>query len=92
MTQLQLAGAIGITDTAISQIERGYSKSFSGANLLRAAAVLDVNPLWLVEGKGEIDSAITATKAEVLDLLGSLSDTELGTIKAVIAALRGQHQ
>jgi transcriptional regulator with XRE-family HTH domain len=92
MTQLQLAGAIGITDTAISQIERSYSKSFSGANLLRAAAVLDVNPLWLVEGKGEIDSAITATKAEVLDLLGSLSDTELGTIKAVIAALRGQHQ
>lgn len=90
MTQLQLAGAIGITDTAISQIERGYSKSFSGANLLRAAAVLDVNPLWLVEGKGDIDSAMTATKAEVLDLLGSLSDAELGTIKAVIAALRGQ--
>lgn len=90
MTQLQLADAIGITDTAISQIERGYSKSFSGANLLRAAAVLDVNPLWLVEGKGEIDSALTATKSEVLDLLGSLSDNELGTIKAVITSLRGQ--
>lgn len=33
---------------------------------------------------------LTATKSEVLDLLGSLSDNELGTIKAVIAALRGQ--
>ena len=49
-----------------------------------------MNPLWLVEGKGEIDSALTATKSEVLDLLGSLSDNELGTIKAVIADLRGQ--
>jgi transcriptional regulator with XRE-family HTH domain len=55
MTQVELAKAVGVDQSAISQIERGNSKGASAENLLKIAAILKTNPHWLLTGKGGME-------------------------------------
>ena len=50
--QVDLANACGIREASVSDWFTGKTKSLSGANLIRAARVLNVNPDWLGTGRG----------------------------------------
>ncbi|MCX2780903.1 LexA family protein [Microbulbifer thermotolerans] len=54
LTQQQLAQHMGVTKSAISQVELGISKGLSHASLVRACRALDLNPEWLSLGKGNM--------------------------------------
>lgn len=60
LNQAELAERAGITQTSISDLERGKSKAT--AHVAKIASVCGVDALWLSEGKGQmIRSASTAT-------------------------------
>ncbi|HEJ2752684.1 TPA: transcriptional regulator AlpR [Pseudomonas aeruginosa] len=52
LSQVQLAQAVGMTQTSISDLERGKSRATSF--VARIAGACGVNPLWLAEGRGEM--------------------------------------
>ena len=51
-TKRALAKFVGISPASVGQWFDGRTKNLEGANLLRAAEFLRVNPLWLAEGRG----------------------------------------
>lgn len=52
LTQQALAVAIGVTRSAIAQVEGGLSNSLNAENITKAAQFLGKNPLWLATGEG----------------------------------------
>jgi len=72
MSQVTLGKMMGISQSAVGQCERGETKELTPSNLLRAAAALDINPIWLIDGKGSMldrrpSTADLAAKIEQLD-------------------------
>lgn len=57
LSQESLAKKAGVTQAAISQLEKGESRSFKGTTLISVAQSLQVNPTWLAEGKGHMDGS-----------------------------------
>jgi transcriptional regulator with XRE-family HTH domain len=55
MLQEELAEKAGVSQSMISDLERGLSKSPVGTNLVSIAQSLKVNPDWLATGKGNMD-------------------------------------
>lgn len=53
---VDLARAVGVKPPSVSDWLSGKSKTMEGENLLRAAKFLNVNPVWLATGNGEIKS------------------------------------
>lgn len=51
---VELARAVGVKPPSVSDWLSGKSKTMEGENLLRAAKHLNVNPVWLATGNGEI--------------------------------------
>lgn len=58
MNQDALAKKAKISQSAISELETGLSKSPWGTNLVALAQSLDVNTEWLASGKGPMDGAV----------------------------------
>ncbi|PHV12043.1 helix-turn-helix domain-containing protein [Chitinimonas sp. BJB300] len=52
MGQSQLARMVGLTPQAVNGLTTGKNKSIDGENLLKVAAALGVNPLWLIANRG----------------------------------------
>lgn len=59
LTQAGLARACGIKGASVSAWMSGKTKKIEGANLLRAAKYLDVNPEWLATGSGPMRGPAT---------------------------------
>lgn len=51
---VELARAVGVKPPSVSDWLSGKSKTMEGENLLRASKHLNVNPVWLATGNGEI--------------------------------------
>lgn len=49
----ELAKAVGVSPSSVTQWENGDTKALEGANLLSAARKLNVNPEWLATGRGK---------------------------------------
>lgn len=58
LNQAELAQRAGITQTSISDLERGKSKAT--AHVAKIASVCGVDALWLSDGKGEMVRRVTA--------------------------------
>lgn len=56
VTQADIARACGISTASVNNWFTGATKSLKGENLLRAAAVLKVSPVWLSTGKGPMNT------------------------------------
>jgi len=54
LNQQQMASKLGITQSAISAVEKGISGSLSGENLTKLLIEYNVNANWLLAGKGEM--------------------------------------
>lgn len=62
LNQAELAQRAGITQTSISDLERGKSKAT--AHVAKIASVCGVDALWLSDGKGEMVRRVTAQADE----------------------------
>lgn len=63
LTQQALADAIGVTRSAIAQVEGGISNSLNAENITKAATRLGKNPLWLATGEGPEDASSAVSDA-----------------------------
>jgi transcriptional regulator with XRE-family HTH domain len=72
----QVARAIGITPSALSQWERGSVRNMRPDNLLSAARYFDVSLPWLITGAGprKAEEAVTDEEIRALGLFRRLSE------------------
>lgn len=66
---VDVARALKITPSALSQLERGTTKNPRPENLLAAARFFDVSIAWLITGTGPRQHAEAATESEAQALL-----------------------
>lgn len=64
LTQEDVAKALGTKQGSYTQLERGVSKNPSAKNLIALAHLYEVNPEWLLTGKGERHPVNTLTPEE----------------------------
>lgn len=89
LTQGQVAKAIGITQGSFTQLETGKSKSPASSTLTRLARFFEVEPEWLMTGKGVQNSVslLTDAESELILLFRALStesrDYVLGRARSV---------
>ena len=74
LNQTELAERAGLTQTSISDLERGKSKATAFA--AQIASVCGVSPMWLAEGAGEMLKGVDTQKLE-----GIQPSVKLGTIE-----------
>jgi transcriptional regulator with XRE-family HTH domain len=55
-SQTQLAKAIGLRQSSISEIESGETRMIEGSTLVDACAILNVRPEWIIYGRGAMTS------------------------------------
>jgi transcriptional regulator with XRE-family HTH domain len=72
----QVARAIGVTPSALSQWERGSVRNIRPDNLLGAARYFDVSLPWLITGTGprRAEEAVTDEEIRALALFRRLSE------------------
>jgi transcriptional regulator with XRE-family HTH domain len=72
----QVARAIGVTPSALSQWERGSVRNIRPDNLLSAARYFDVSLPWLITGAGprKAEEAVTDEEIRALALFRRLSE------------------
>lgn len=78
ISQKSLAQAVGMTQSAISQLETGETKTLEGENLLNIAAFLDVAPAWLMHGKATQSPISPASKTTINDTVPLISWVQAG--------------
>jgi transcriptional regulator with XRE-family HTH domain len=90
----QLASAVGVSDTAIRQMESGQTKMASWRVGMRLSRELDVNPWYLCFGDdgavletGVRSEAAAATALESLILERAARDQRVSTLEDRVAAL-----
>lgn len=89
LSQEALAKAIGIKQGSLTQLERGVSKAPSSKTLTKLARVFEVDPEWLMTGKGsqQAVTALSEKESELVLLFRGLStegqDYILGTTRSV---------
>lgn len=73
LTLKQLGDIIGISESAVSNIERGRNKP-SGSTLILLCEKLGINRAWLETGEGEM-FAPTTEQAETARMIEAISDS-----------------
>lgn len=63
LSQVQLAKVTGLKQPSISELESGETKEISGPTLIAISDALNVNPSWLVTGKGQMEASPEASAA-----------------------------
>lgn len=71
ISQAELARKVGVTRGAISNLINKVSQGLSAENALKIAEALEVDPYWLVFGRGEGP----VTKRDINFGLGNLTST-----------------
>lgn len=91
LTQIQLAKAIGIKQGSLTQLERGKSKAPASKTLTKLARLFEVDPEWLMTGKGMQHpiNALGDDEAELVLLFRSLSPESR---EYVLGRARNVHQ
>jgi transcriptional regulator with XRE-family HTH domain len=88
MSQRKLADAAGMSQPSLSDIEAGHTKHPNAAHLLKIAAALEVDPLWLLTGEGSPEKPPTATDAEMMDVFSQLDENAKRAILAAAKAIK----
>lgn len=76
LTQEQLAKGLGIQQGSVTDLERGVSKSPASHTLTKLARFFEVDPEWLMTGKGSQHpvGALSEKEAELLLVYRALSN------------------
>jgi len=78
LSQSALAKIVGIKQASVSELE---SEGKGSSKVYLLAKALKVNPLWLSEGKGEMDSdfaydSLSEKEIKILKIMQSLPDSQ----------------
>jgi transcriptional regulator with XRE-family HTH domain len=75
LTQEQLAKVLGIKQGSVTQLETGKSKSPKSSTLTKAARYFEVDPEWLMTGKGPQQpvASLDPVEAELIAFYRDLS-------------------
>lgn len=95
LSQEQLAKRIGIKQGSLTQIETGVTKAPAAETLIALARVFEVDPAWLMTGKGTQQPVATLTdpESELLLLFRALTSEGRAYILARVASLhREEHR
>lgn len=78
MTQVTLAKKVGVSQSAISDIERGDTTAMLGPTLSELAKALSTNTDWLLNGKGSPGPLANTdvSEGELLNLFRALSEED----------------
>ena len=91
LTLKQLGDIIGISESAVSNIERGRNKP-SGSTLILLCEKLGINRAWLETGEGEM-FAPTTEQAETARMIESISDSPaMRSLLTTWAQLSGENK
>lgn len=69
-----LAKKLGVSESAIGLVINGQTKALTAANAVKAAALLNVNALWLAAGEGEMEALPPTTWRDVARSLATAMD------------------
>lgn len=94
ISQAELARKIGVTRGAISNLINKVSQGLSAENALKIAEALEVDPYWLVFGRGEgpvtkrdinfgLDN-LTSTREEAKKLISTMPNDNLELVVKVL--------
>ena len=87
MTQTELGKKVGVSQSALAQVESGMTQTIKGNTLLRLAAALEANPRWIMSGKGEpLQMDAPGDAVEMLELYELLDDDHKSAIMAAARA------
>lgn len=83
MTQSEIGSVIGITKSTVSLIESG-KQNLTERNIQTLTKELDVNPLWLKTGEGDMFLSIKADLVDQLAKEYKLDDTSKELIRSFL--------
>ena len=87
LTQTELGKKVGVSQSALAQVESGMTQTIKGNTLLRLAAALEANPRWIMSGKGEpLQLDVPGDASEMLELYEMLDDDHKSAIMAAAKA------
>lgn len=95
VSQAELGRRIGVTRSAISQLESGTTKSMNGEHLAMLSRVSGYSPTWIATGRGPKRMAVGSGAAVSRDQLEGMSLADLvATIDNALAIIkaRGESQ
>ncbi len=84
---VELARVVGVKPPSVSDWLSGKSKTMEGENLLKTAKYLNINPVWLATGKGEISSDITTNQSELVNNSDSITALRNPALEKIIIQL-----
>lgn len=89
LTQQQLAKILGIKQGSLTQLETGKSKGPAASTLTRAARFFEVDPEWLMTGKGSEEpvASLEPDESELILIYRSLSPAGRAYLAARAKAL-----
>lgn len=89
--QTELAEKIGLTQSAISNIECDSSRQPSAPTLLKLAPTLEVSADWLMDGKGDVRGMpplASEVEGELIEAFRALTPEAKGILLSVARAMR----
>lgn len=90
LTQVQLAKAVGVAQSAVSDIERGDTSKVMGGTLSALCTALRTNPEWLLNGRGLPAPAVNTTidEGELLALFRALPAAQRSALLTVARSMQ----
>lgn len=86
---------VGITTASMSNIETGETKSLKASTLMRLAAALDVDPLYIETGNGEprkLSEMTAPSQVEIVAAIQKLSPSAQAALLAAAQAMLRSEQ
>lgn len=87
MTPADLCRKIGIKQSSLWSIENDVTKTLKASTLLRAAAALDANPIWIQTGRGDPFKMEGGSNQELIDLYENMPSDHQAALIAAARAL-----
>ncbi len=87
LSKKELADAIGISPSAVTQISNGETKELKASVALKIARKLNVDPWWLVLGEGEMQIGDDSLLEEAQALLKQMPASNLGAVTTILKQL-----
>jgi transcriptional regulator with XRE-family HTH domain len=90
MTQVALAKSVGVSQGAISDIERGDTTEMMGPTLAAICTALRTNPNWLLTGKGSPAPSVLTSfdEGELLAIFRELGDEQRAAVMTVARSMQ----
>jgi transcriptional regulator with XRE-family HTH domain len=94
LSQEALAKLLGIKQGSLTQLETGKSKAPSSKTLTKLARVFEVDPEWLMTGKGpqQVVSALSEKESELVLSFRQLSEEGQDYILSRVRAIHADEQ